>query len=346
MFHEGSSIRKVNDKYYMVYCSTRTGNATTLEYAIADKPLGPYTYGGVLVDVTDLDPKSWNIHGGMQELNGEWYIFYHSSSNNSNGSRRTRTEKLTFNTDGTINKSETTSSGFSDYLDPSRKIEAAYTAHLSGGLYLTQLDGGLWPLINITNGSQSVYRYFEFESDKRYNEFEAYVRPRSGGVIEIRLDSADGVLVGALNSPSGNGSDWISLKTFVYDITGRHAIYLVFRGNTGQQTGDLAYFSFGVSDLSMDGRLSIFMESLPGRDDTYNPKFKLVAKEAIDAALYVAAYDARGKMISFNTSGLVSLEAGDIEIVEASVPKTPGATYKFFIWDSLFMPLTRITEAG
>lgn len=41
-FHEGSSIRKINGKYYMVYADISRGRPTCLGYAISDNPLGPY----------------------------------------------------------------------------------------------------------------------------------------------------------------------------------------------------------------------------------------------------------------------------------------------------------------
>jgi hypothetical protein len=59
-----------------------------LRYAYGDSPLGPWRSGGVLVDsrgvVTNKDASKLittnaghNTHGSIQEINGQWYVFYH-----------------------------------------------------------------------------------------------------------------------------------------------------------------------------------------------------------------------------------------------------------------------------
>ncbi len=93
-FFEASSIRKVGNKYIMIF-SGYSGpdyglgsTNSTLRYAYGDSPLGPWRSGGVLVDsrgiVPDKDGKklqgtnaAHNTHGSLQEINGQWYVFYH-----------------------------------------------------------------------------------------------------------------------------------------------------------------------------------------------------------------------------------------------------------------------------
>ena len=61
---------------------------STLRYAYGDSPLGPWRSGGVLVDsrgvVLNEDGSKLittnaghNTHGSLQEINGQWYVFYH-----------------------------------------------------------------------------------------------------------------------------------------------------------------------------------------------------------------------------------------------------------------------------
>ena len=93
-FFEASSIRKVGNKYVMVfsgYSGPDYGLGSTnsaLRYAFGDSPLGPWRSGGVLVDsrgvVVDKDGSklittnfAHNTHGSLQEINGQWYVFYH-----------------------------------------------------------------------------------------------------------------------------------------------------------------------------------------------------------------------------------------------------------------------------
>jgi len=93
-FFEASSIRQVGNKYVMVfsgYSGQEYGLGATnsaLRYAFGDSPLGPWRSGGVLVDsrgvVLNEDGSKLittnaghNTHGSLQEINGQWYVFYH-----------------------------------------------------------------------------------------------------------------------------------------------------------------------------------------------------------------------------------------------------------------------------
>ena len=96
-FHEGSSVRKRNGIYYFVYTDISRGKASCLSYATSKSPLGPFKKGGVIIDNTGSDPDNWNNHGSIAEYNGQWYVFYHRASHNSNYSRRTCVEPIYFN---------------------------------------------------------------------------------------------------------------------------------------------------------------------------------------------------------------------------------------------------------
>lgn len=116
-FHEGACIRRRGDKYYLVYTDISRGRATCLGYAMADSPLGPYRKCGILIDNTGCDPQSWNNHGSIEEFQGQWYVFYHRSSQNGIFSRRMCAEPIYFRPDGTIAEVEQTSGGAEGPLD-------------------------------------------------------------------------------------------------------------------------------------------------------------------------------------------------------------------------------------
>ena len=92
-FFEASSIRKVGNKYVMIYSGYSgkeygLGNTnSTLRYAYGDTPLGPWKNGGVLVDSRGVvfnqdctkpitSNAAHNTHGSLQEINGQWYVFF------------------------------------------------------------------------------------------------------------------------------------------------------------------------------------------------------------------------------------------------------------------------------
>ena len=94
-FFEASSIRKIKDKYVFIYSRfTEEGefglptSNYTLAYAYSDSPLGPWTYGGTIIDgrgreineqgdtIASATPDG-NTHGSICEIKGQWYVFYH-----------------------------------------------------------------------------------------------------------------------------------------------------------------------------------------------------------------------------------------------------------------------------
>ena len=93
-FFEASSIRQVGNKYVMVFSGYSgqeygLGNTNSaLRYAYGDSPLGPWRSGGVLVDSRGVvlgenggklitTNAGHNTHGSLQQINGQWYVFYH-----------------------------------------------------------------------------------------------------------------------------------------------------------------------------------------------------------------------------------------------------------------------------
>lgn len=98
-FFEASSIRKVKNKYIMIfsgYSGPDYGLGSTnsaMRWCYGDTPLGPWKYGGVLVDSRAPIPNETgtalttsngghNTHGSIEEINGQWYAFYHRPPRN------------------------------------------------------------------------------------------------------------------------------------------------------------------------------------------------------------------------------------------------------------------------
>ena len=135
-FHEGSSIRKRGDKYYMVYTDISRGKATCLGYAIADKPLGPYKKCGIIIDNMGCDPKTWNNHGSIACFKDQWYVFYHRSSNNSDSCRRVCVEPIEFDENGFIKEVFMTSQGASKPIDAFSEIKSRYACNLFQNAYI------------------------------------------------------------------------------------------------------------------------------------------------------------------------------------------------------------------
>jgi arabinoxylan arabinofuranohydrolase len=239
-FHEGASIRKHDGLYYLVYTDISRGRATCLAYATGPAPLGPFEKRGILIDNTGCDPQTWNNHGSIAEFNGQWYVFYHRSSQASKFNRRVCVEPIRFNLDGSIAEVEMTTQGVSKPLLATNTIEAWRACLLSGQVHSEAIQPG--PncssfgehLTMIHAGDWAAYKYIDFGPG--VTAFQARAASLAyGGAIDLHLDRPDGPLVGTCPvSRTGGWQQWQKFTCPVQGTAGVHALYLVFHGRSGR----------------------------------------------------------------------------------------------------------------
>ena len=156
-FFEASSIRKIKDKYVFIYSRwTKDGEEGlpetnyTLAYCWSNNPLGPWTYGGTIIDgrgrkkladgtVIPTACPGGNTHGSICEINGQWYVFYHRQAGTSEYSRQAMVAPITVEvTEGAegsvkISEGEYTSEGFNlQGLDPFLRYPAGIACYYVG----------------------------------------------------------------------------------------------------------------------------------------------------------------------------------------------------------------------
>lgn len=156
-FFEASSIRKIQDKYVFIYSRwSKKGEwgmprtNYTLAYAYSDNPLGPFTYGGTIIDARGRDVDfegnkiptatfTGNTHGSIAEINGQWWVFYHRQTGNDEFARQAMVAPIELSVEPGkggkvyISEAEYTSEGFDvDGLDPLKLYPAAIASHYTG----------------------------------------------------------------------------------------------------------------------------------------------------------------------------------------------------------------------
>lgn len=72
-FFEAAWMHKRDGLYYFSYS---TGDTHFLCYATGKSPLGPFTYGGRILEPV----QGWTTHHSIVEFQGKWYLFYHDTS--------------------------------------------------------------------------------------------------------------------------------------------------------------------------------------------------------------------------------------------------------------------------
>ena len=287
-FFEASSMRKIKDKYVFVYSRwTEEGEFGlpstnyTLAYAWSDSPLGPFTYGGTIIDgrgrtvnpegkVIETAIPSGNTHGGIPEIGGQWYVFYHRQCGTDEYSRQAMVAPISVDvTEGpggkvVISEGEYTSEGFAvNGLDPFGKYSAGIACWYTGpeparqqypnfvfsGSYVKALRTGedSNPVVNNVNGSIVGYKYFNLDGTyglKKGLKIALEVLPEGvDGTIDIMVDNpweaCGGKKVGSFRIMKEMPS---KMRTVTADVTpltklkGKHAIYLVISSDVDAQS--------------------------------------------------------------------------------------------------------------
>ena len=253
-FFEASSIRKISGKYYFVYSSELSHE---LCYAVSDRPTLGFRYGGTLVSIADVGflgnttPLNYtgNTHGGMCEVNGQWYIFYHRQTNRIKCSRQACAEKLTILPDGSIPQVEVSSCGLNHGPLSGKGIyEARIACNLGGPVpmvksdhakkldkqkqlpYFTQSgedrerDGDQY-LANLQNGAWCGFKYFSFDGSEQ--AISVRVRGSADGTLQVFTDRSKPDVAEIRISPSAS---WADFRASFRPEPGIHPLFFVYTG--------------------------------------------------------------------------------------------------------------------
>ncbi len=259
-FFEASSPRKIGGKYYLVYSSSLSHE---LCYATADRPTGPYTYGGTIISIGDVgldgiqtegEARNYtgNTHGGLVCVKGQWYIFYHRQTNLRKCNRQGCAEKITILPDGSIPQVEMTSCGLNNGpLIPQGKFEAriacnlwdkepsfSYDAYMKGTYdshpYFTQSgedreDNPDQYIANMRDGAAAGFKYFDFNAAKPTN-IRIRIRGVAKGTIKIGLHENKDGSVAQIPVALNDITQWQSVQASFPVLNGVQALYFTYHG--------------------------------------------------------------------------------------------------------------------
>lgn len=253
-FFEASSIRKIGDTYYFVYSSI---NGHELCYATSKYPDRGFRYGGILISNGDIGlngrgPEealnyTANNHGGLAEVDGQWYVFHHRHTNRDQVSRQGLAEPIELAKDGQFIQAEMTSSGltkgplpgFGRY--PARIACVLRSARGAGPVpYLSLKRRGRHPFFTQTGRDRegSGDQYIANMRDGAVAGFK-YFDLREAGTLKIETNGGNGVVfvsteldgapIAAIPVPAPNGgSGEVALPGGLEE---RSALYFRYKGS-------------------------------------------------------------------------------------------------------------------
>lgn len=374
---EGSSVRKVENTYIMAYCrgeprssQTSTTNISDIGWAYSSSPLGPWTYGGVVISNkgeeianpyatgTSFTYPGGNIHGGMAEVNGQWYQIYHRDTNISS-KRQAMVEPFDLRfEDGVpvIDKVELTSQGFElDGLNPFKEQQAGYACYVYPARGTTApnfysqpstynfnpdaVRADWYPVQNIRHRSWVGYKYFDFgDGSTKYSgklkiSLTLTTTASRAGTINIYASDPKQkftdpeqpkTLIGTIQMTTDNNKH--TVEGYVENLTGKKGIYLEFLypATTNAEICQLGKIQFKapMTDVSTDSSLGVKFEDTSVREP--------------GAVLLIAQYDAKGRLVSISSKKIES----DSETLLAA-KNDAAVTFKAFAWSADWKPIER-----
>lgn len=246
-YFEGPSIRRIRGRYYLVYSSVNTHQ---LCYAVSDHPMEGFTFGGVIVSNGDVGYRGrreadklmsvGNNHGGLVEVNGQWYIFYHRHTSLNQYNRQGCAERVYFREDGSIPQVTITTSGMNPGpLSGDASYPAVCCCNLTNGHmgalsslgrtnkeadfpYLTCEEGERY-VTNVKDGCLIGYKYFDLAHTK---QLDVVYRADGDGKLEVRTEM-DGEPIAVIPTPA---CAWWRCAGTETDFGKAQELYLVYKG--------------------------------------------------------------------------------------------------------------------
>ncbi|MFE3105089.1 family 43 glycosylhydrolase [Nocardia tengchongensis] len=272
-FYEAASIRKIDDRYYFVYSSI---NGDELCYATSDSPDGGFSFEGTLVSNGDIgfegrirrDAVNYtaNNHGGLAQIDGRWYVFYHRHTNRCQVSRQGCAEPIELGPDGRFTQVEMSSGGLHSGPLPGN---GTYRSHIAcvlrgrdgakptpfrrsrfSGLsrepFLTQTGGdregaGDQYIANMRDGAVAGFKYFDISEP---TTLTLETRGSGRGMVEVS-DSLAGPPIATVPV----GPDVSCAEARIDALNPRMALYFRYRG-----TDTIDFHSFTLAPV---GRTAI-----------------------------------------------------------------------------------------
>ncbi|MBC7722168.1 MAG: family 43 glycosylhydrolase [Pedobacter sp.] len=253
-YQEGPWAYKRNGHYYMAYASTCCPEG--IGYAMSNSPTGPWTYKG---SIMDGDQRSSGNHPGIIDYKGNSYVFGFNYAIGKQTMakhyerRSICVEKITYNTDGTIQKLPFWSKNLTQLgtLNPYNKVEAETIAYSEGVKTANTIE---WERNNpynrgrkvadrvfvssINNGDYIKVQGADFS--KGASSIDVSLASLYGGKIEVHTDAVDGPTIATVNiTTSAEGDIWKTHSAPVKNVKGVHDLFFVFKGEK-----DLFYFDW------------------------------------------------------------------------------------------------------
>ena len=250
-YQEGPWFYKRNGHYYLGFASTCCPEA--LGYAMSDSPTGPWEWKGYIMKPTQRDRGN---HPGICDFKGHSYVFgqnydlMHLETFVHHERRSVSAQEITYNADGTIQEIpywlDQQPMKQLHWLNPYQRVEAE-TMAWGFGLKSAKMgieNTGVVADMPTSTGKKNMYIFDVNDGEyiklrgvdfgKGAKQFNITAAATGGCTISLRLDSADGPVVGTVTiGKTGGVEKYRSFGGKVKNAAGVHDLYICFDNASG-----------------------------------------------------------------------------------------------------------------
>ena len=250
-YQEGPWFYKRNGHYYLGFASTCCPEA--LGYAMSDSPTGPWEWKGYIMKPTQRDRGN---HPGIVDYKGHSFVFgqnydlMHLETFVHHERRSVSAQEITYNADGTIQEIpywlDQQPMKQLHWLNPYQRVEAE-TMAWGFGLKSAKMgieNTGVVADMPTSTGKKNMYIFDVNDGEyiklrgvdfgKGAKQFNITAAATGGCTISLRLDSADGPVVGTVTiGKTGGVEKYRSFGGKVKNAAGVHDLYICFDKASG-----------------------------------------------------------------------------------------------------------------
>ena len=250
-YQEGPWLYKCNGHYYLAYATTCCPEA--LGYAMSDSPTGPWEWKNYIMRPTQRDRGN---HPGICDFKGHSYVFgqnydlMHLETFEHHERRSVSATEIIYHADGTIQEVpywlDQKPMKQLHWLNPYKRVEAE-TMAWGFGLKSAKMgieNTGVVKDMPASTGRRNMYIYdlndgeyirvcgVDFAAGAK--SFAMTAAATGSAIITLRIDSADGPVIGTLNvKDTGSAEKYRAFSTKVNNAKGVHDLYICFSQTSG-----------------------------------------------------------------------------------------------------------------
>ena len=232
-YKEGSFLFKRDSIYYFTFAHVFSQEGYTIGFATGDNPMGPFVYGGKIMDNID----NGTNHHSVVEYEGQWILFYHWWDISGFAQLRSmRADYLKFHKSGSAIKVKPTLRGIgTPAVGDTIQIDRYSEIHGAKTTFVGSNEPLGWMVCETSMMSHVRFNRVDFGEGTAKN---IQARVSSGqriGSFEIRLNDPKGKKIAEFPIEyTGGWNTWKTIETnIIEEVSGVHDIVVVFLSQWG-----------------------------------------------------------------------------------------------------------------